>query len=94
MRKKRSAGTAVTMDQMADREIGALARSEFETGGHPAGTSADGMTPVVAALLSLDRDLTTVLRECEEIRRRVEAFETFARALRACMGELRKGTRW
>ena len=93
MTKKKSAGTATTTAAMLDAEIGAIAASESAPAGPPAATPAADLTPLEAAVLSLNHDLNTVLRHCEQIRDAVSAFETFARAVSMDLRDIRAAIR-
>ena len=93
MAKKRNAAPATTTAAMLDREIGAIAASESALAGPPAATPAPDLTPLEAAVLSLDHDLTTVLRHCQAIRDQVSAFETFARAVSVDIQQIKAGFR-
>ncbi len=88
--QKKSADPASTTNQMIDREIGERVASASAMVGHPDATSAEAMTPVEMAIISMDRDLQNVLHHCQHLRRQAEFFETFACAIKADMDELRK----
>lgn len=81
MAKKRNAGIVSTTAAMIDREIGERVDSESVLAEPPAATPAPGLTPLEAAVLSLNHDLNTILDHCKTILVAVSAFETFARAV-------------
>jgi hypothetical protein len=92
MGKEKNAGAADPIGLMIDRAIGALARSANATDAPAADISADfgPLTPLEAAILSLDHDLRAVLRMTEAIKLQTETFETFARAMQETLKQIRK----
>jgi hypothetical protein len=90
---KKNAPPANTLSAILDRQIAELVASELETASPPAATSADAMSPLEAAVLSMSHDLAETLRFARSLQEQGRMLETVARALAADMAEVKRAIR-
>jgi len=94
-KKKKSVRTVRTSASEIDKQIGEAVHAENAEAKHMASTSAEDtnftLTPMEAAVLNLDRDLSNIANSLAEMEKKIQLFGTFIRSLQSTMSTIVKG---
>jgi len=94
-KKKKSVRTVRTSASEIDKQIGEAVHAENAEAKHMASTYVEDtnftLTPMEAAVLSLSRDLQSILYSLDDMTKKIAVFETFIRAMQGTMATIVKG---